>query len=272
MDEGVKPMENQEKKGVAKRFAALFAGVLGETLESETGTAWPFEPVELPGRAMQKEVPVHYRLCVEGSRKGECFVELCEAHLLAIVSGMEKQPVTALNGEHFEKVAKIILACAEKMASAHGDEYGDLRFQVDRVSGLAFGGMYVVPLSVKGEDSDKQVLLYFGGQLMDALAFGNRAPDHGDEPEMLVHPHNLQMVMDVELSVSLRFGQRMLQLREVLDLASGSVVELDRMVDEPVELFLDGRLIARGEAVVVDGNYGFRVTEIPQPLASHFLN
>jgi flagellar motor switch protein FliN/FliY len=78
--------------------------------------------------------------------------------------------------------------------------------------------------------------------------------------------------MDVELNVSLRFGQRQLPLREVLDLASGSVIELDRMADEPVELYLDGKLIARGEAVVVDGNYGLRVTEIPQPVASYLIN
>jgi len=44
------------------------------------------------------------------------------------------------------------------------------------------------------------------------------------------------------------------------------------LVDEPVELYLDGKLIARGEAVVVDGNYGLRVTEIPQPVTSHLLN
>jgi flagellar motor switch protein FliN/FliY len=78
--------------------------------------------------------------------------------------------------------------------------------------------------------------------------------------------------MDVELNVSLRFGQRQLPLREVLDLTSGSVIELDRMADEPVELFLDGKLIARGEAVVVDGNYGLRVTEIPRPVASYLTN
>jgi flagellar motor switch protein FliN/FliY len=58
----------------------------------------------------------------------------------------------------------------------------------------------------------------------------------------------------------------------VLDLGSGSVIELDRMADEPVELYLDGKLIARGEAVVVDGNYGLRVTEIPQPVASYLTN
>ena len=80
-----------------------------------------------------------------------------------------------------------------------------------------------------------------------------------------VDESNLGLVLDVELKVLLRFGQRQLTLREVLDLKCGSVVELDRRVDEPVELLLDGRVIARGEAAIVDGNYGLRVTEIVQP-------
>jgi len=58
----------------------------------------------------------------------------------------------------------------------------------------------------------------------------------------------------------------------VMELTSGSVVELDRQVEEPVELLLDGIVIARGEAVVIDGNYGLRVTEVSQavsPLTLH---
>jgi flagellar motor switch protein FliN/FliY len=82
---------------------------------------------------------------------------------------------------------------------------------------------------------------------------------------------NLGLVMDVELNVTLRFGQRLLTLREVLDLTSGSVVELDRQVEEPVELLLDGKLIARGEAVVIDGNYGLRVSEVLEPFHSDNL-
>jgi flagellar motor switch protein FliN len=73
---------------------------------------------------------------------------------------------------------------------------------------------------------------------------------------------NLDLVMDVELNVTLRFGQRRLSLREVLELTTGSVIELDRQVEEPVELLLEGKIIARGEAVVIDGNYGLRVTEV----------
>ena len=82
---------------------------------------------------------------------------------------------------------------------------------------------------------------------------------------------NLDLVLNVELNVTLRFGQRLLSLREVLDLTTGSVVELDRQVEEPIELLLDGKVIARGEAVVIDGNYGLRVTEVPQPISARML-
>jgi flagellar motor switch protein FliN len=82
---------------------------------------------------------------------------------------------------------------------------------------------------------------------------------------------NLDLVMDVELNVTLRFGQRQLTLREVLELTTGSVVELDRQIEEPVELLLDGKVIARGEAVVIDGNYGVRVLEVPHPLIPSHL-
>jgi flagellar motor switch protein FliN/FliY len=75
----------------------------------------------------------------------------------------------------------------------------------------------------------------------------------------------LGLFMDVELGVSLRFGCRRMLLREILELSSGSVVELDRQVQEPADLLLDGKLIARGEVVVVDGSYGLRVIEVISP-------
>jgi flagellar motor switch protein FliN len=72
----------------------------------------------------------------------------------------------------------------------------------------------------------------------------------------------LERVIDVPLTVTLRFGKRNMRLREVLELNAGALVELDRQVEDPVDLILDERVIARGEVVIVDGNYGLRVTEI----------
>jgi flagellar motor switch protein FliN/FliY len=112
---------------------------------------------------------------------------------------------------------------------------------------------------------------YFNGKLLEALSSGPGTKESAEGKRSQIDPVNLNLVLDVQLNMSLRFGQRQLPLREVLELASGSVVELDRQVDDPVELLLDGRVIARGEAVIVDGNYGLRVTEITEPIASNFV-
>ena len=73
---------------------------------------------------------------------------------------------------------------------------------------------------------------------------------------------NLDLLMDVELNVTLRFGARRMLLRELLDLNPGSVIALDRQVHEPVDMLLEGRIVARGEVVVAGGNYALRVTEV----------
>ena len=85
------------------------------------------------------------------------------------------------------------------------------------------------------------------------------------EIESLLRQGNLGLLLDVELEVMLRFGCRQATLREVLELTSGAVLELDREIQEPVDLLLNGRVIARGDVVVIDGNYGLRVTEVASP-------
>ncbi|MFY9561732.1 MAG: FliM/FliN family flagellar motor switch protein [Terriglobales bacterium] len=71
-----------------------------------------------------------------------------------------------------------------------------------------------------------------------------------------------ERLMDVGLEVKLRFGSRRMVLRDVLALSAGVVVELDSNVNSPVDLLLDGRVVARGEVVVVDGKYGLRVMQV----------
>jgi flagellar motor switch protein FliN/FliY len=75
-------------------------------------------------------------------------------------------------------------------------------------------------------------------------------------------PANLGLVLDVELEATIRFGEREMLLRDIFGLMAGAVVELNQMVSEPAELHVAGRLVARGEVVVVDGNFGLRVTEV----------
>lgn len=70
------------------------------------------------------------------------------------------------------------------------------------------------------------------------------------------------LLLDVALPVSVSFGRTTLQIREVLKLNTGSIVELNRLVAEPVDVIVNDCVIARGEVVVVDGNYGVRVTQL----------
>lgn len=72
----------------------------------------------------------------------------------------------------------------------------------------------------------------------------------------------LDLLLDVDLPVSISFGKTQLALKDVIKLTTGSIVELNRGVNEPVEVLVNHTLVARGEVVVVDGNYGVRILEI----------
>src|SRR5437763_1934758 len=83
-------------------------------------------------------------------------------------------------------------------------------------------------------------------------------PDAGDGRDT----QNLDIVMDIPLEVSVELGRKRMSIRDILDLGSGSIVELDKIAGEPVDLLVNGRLVARGEVVVIEDNFGVRITEI----------
>jgi flagellar motor switch protein FliN len=75
----------------------------------------------------------------------------------------------------------------------------------------------------------------------------------------------IDLLLDVELEASLRFGAREMPLGEILELGPGDVVQLDRHIADPVDLLIGDKIVARGEVVLVNGNFGLRVTEVAEP-------
>ncbi|MGD1019075.1 MAG: flagellar motor switch protein FliN [Verrucomicrobiia bacterium] len=73
---------------------------------------------------------------------------------------------------------------------------------------------------------------------------------------------NLDVLMDVGVKVSVELGSCQMPMRDVLQLAAGSIVQLDKASETPVDLYVSGKLFARGEVVVVEGRVGMRVTEL----------
>ena len=82
-------------------------------------------------------------------------------------------------------------------------------------------------------------------------------------PEQQFETRNgIELLLDVELPVGVSFGKAILPLKDVIKLTSGSIVELNRSINEPVEVIVNNCVIAKGEVVVVDGNYGVRIHHI----------
>lgn len=89
--------------------------------------------------------------------------------------------------------------------------------------------------------------------------------DSGMSAEETARAEAIGLLCDIELDASLQFGSREMPLREVLELGPGDVIELDRHVSEPVDLVIGDRIVARGEVVIVSGNFALRVTEVATP-------
>ncbi len=121
---------------------------------------------------------------------------------------------------------------------------------------LSFEGKGLPPLAVT-----------FSAPLLAQLTKPAAAAPAADEPAAVdAAPvrgsRTMELLLDVELPVSISFGRTELALKDVLKLTTGSIVELNRSVNEPVDILVNHSLIARGEVVVVDGNYGVRIQRI----------
>jgi flagellar motor switch protein FliN/FliY len=105
-------------------------------------------------------------------------------------------------------------------------------------------------------------------ELEEVIPFRAALIDSPKEPEPPRKPRNvegsktLDLLLEVELPVSVSFGRTQMRLKDAVKLTTGSIVELNRSITEPVEVIVNNCVIARGEVVVVEGNYGVRVNQI----------
>ena len=117
------------------------------------------------------------------------------------------------------------------------------------------------------------LLVAFSPGLLEIVATPQRADERPGElatldpadAETAILParsRTMNLLLDVDLPVSISFGRTQLPMKDVIKLTTGSIVELNRSVNEPVEVLVNQCLIARGEVVVVEGNYGVRILEI----------
>ncbi len=75
-------------------------------------------------------------------------------------------------------------------------------------------------------------------------------------------PKNLDLIMDIDLEVKIRVGEKYMLIKDILDLKDGSIIELDKSIEEPMDILVNGKVVARGVVVVVGGKFGIKITHI----------
>jgi flagellar motor switch protein FliN/FliY len=254
-------------------WAESMASVLGQIAKAPFAIECLAEaPAEIPPA---QDNDLRIVLVAAGALRGEMSLRIPRAAALGVAQLFlgEAQDATAeFKPDYQESVEEWLRQVAGHAATALKSRWGEVQLRLESGAAPSWSpGARGWLASGSGAPGRLWLEWQLSAALQAALTAASRPAESStrDAPGIsTAEDGNLDLLMDVELRVTLRFGECTMLLRDILELGEGSVVELDRQVDEPVDLLLDGKLIARGEVVVVDGNYGLRVHEMLTPLAA----
>jgi flagellar motor switch protein FliN/FliY len=170
-------------------------------------------------------------------------------------AGMEEQDPARLKSEYLEILNQTFAGVAQAMAARLEREVVG---QGGQESALGAGEAVWARMHVRLADSSASLVVGLEPELVDALVT-NAAPEIEAPPEKA---STFDLLFDVELPVSVSFGRAQVALKDVLKLTTGSIVELNRAMGDPVEVIVNNCVIARGEVVVVEGNFGVRIQQV----------
>jgi flagellar motor switch protein FliN/FliY len=195
----------------------------------------------------------------------------CDAaggHVLR-AAGIDESDAASLKSTYLETISQALSGIASAMGARVGRE-------VNCTGGSESGGSatdisWAVLHTQLGTDK-ADIAIGLESALVAALD-GSSQPDDAAPPKAAeaaagmgftgpVNSRTFELLLDVELPVSVSFGRAQVPLKDVLKLTTGSIVELNRSILEPVEVIVNNCVIARGEVVVVEGNFGVRVHEV----------
>jgi flagellar motor switch protein FliN/FliY len=267
-------------------FLQMWSESLSQVMGQSTGSAVPCvvraeSPTE-PQPAGEGDLWVV--VTSSGALRGEMSVRLAAATVLLLAQSFTNELVTPeakATAEHRDAVVELLRQVSGLVATAAKARWGEIQLRVELATAapswptagtfwlqagaegptgmtLEFGLSAALVAELRIEKTEAVKVEASRAEADPSTPGGSSATAAGSGPGT----GTLDLLMDVQLAMTLRFGATRLLLREVLDLSPGAVIELDRKVQEPVDLLLDGRLVARGEVVVIEGNYGLRVTDV----------
>jgi flagellar motor switch protein FliN/FliY len=266
-------------------WSESFSQVVGQIKGSAVPSAVsPTAPADLPPTA---ESDLWAVVTSTGSLRGEMSLRLAPPTVLRLAQALMSEPdapEVELTADHREAAVELLRQVAGVVATSAKPRWGEIQLRVELAPAAPSWQPATSFWLHAGEEGPAGMTLEFGlsaalvaelREKADAAkaeaakaAAAPSAPPAAPSASSIPAPDPaagsgaLDLLMDVQLGLTLRFGSRQMLLREILDLNPGAVIELDRKVAEPVDLLLDGKLVARGEVVVINGDYGLRVTDV----------
>jgi flagellar motor switch protein FliN len=245
----------------AEALRQATTGVFSQALS----TPWSVELSEQMPADDAKSGRLAFKLTFSGGLKGEATLVTQKHNALVLAQkflGEEANPTAELTNDHEQAAEELFRQVGGVAQTALSGHFGEVKLELSPTPVSPWAGTTVC-LLVSESAQKFHLLVEVTPELMEALSARNQPAPPEDEPANPPNANeNLALLLGIDLDLNLRFGKNSLMLREILDLSQGSVVEVDRQVQEPVELLLADRLIARGEVVVIQENYGLRITEV----------
>ena len=259
---------------LGQTWAAALAGALDSMTGEVSSVEWMSEPVDADSPApagqmlwWEQGFDLTPEPAVWVGIPEETWTEMARRALRA--AGVEEPPPEEARRTCLEILSQSFSALAQAMGqrTKRTVTAGTGRELEQPPDGTRFG-----TVRLDGADTAlAPILAAFGEPLAEALeepaaesapASGPDAGAAGKRDREARDSQTLDLLRGVELPVSVSFGRTRMPLQEVLRLTPGSVVELDRSIDEPVELIVNDTVVALGEVVVIEGNYGLRIQRI----------
>jgi flagellar motor switch protein FliN/FliY len=233
---------NEESVDAVKELMNQILGVTATNMREEFDGQFSFEQVEV--HSLEAEMDLGLLLDDVETSMVEIGVDI-EAMDDFVVMGCFPQPTV-------ESIADVKEGKTEEKEEPAEEEGTQLtQDAIDQIK-LPEGFEMVPPTGPPIEDEDAEPEM------------PQKAPpkEQGEGTITLPNSRNIGLLLDIELPIIIRLGSTEMQLKDVMRLGPGAIIELNKSVDEPVELLVNEVTIARGEVVVVDGNFAFRVTEV----------
>jgi flagellar motor switch protein FliN/FliY len=235
-------------------FIEALSTAAGQAFSARTSAAWSVALDEKP-KPFPAGAQLLTMLLVAEPSKAEAAIQISLESTLALAAALGGSAALSpqFQPEHAQAVRALLAEACDKASQV----LQGTRIKLQLAKALPWSPAR--QFSFTGTDGGSRNIQF---QLLFATEWASDAPAAGAPSPRAENSAHVSLLENVEIDVTLRFGERRLPLREIGELRSGSVIELDKSLQEPAELLLGDRVVARGEVVIVDGNYGMRVTEV----------